>query len=411
MKASTQVGAFINSRTPLRVGAMLLIGVTGGIGSGKSTLAAMLSERGGALIDADALAREVVAPGSDALAEIVANFGPRVLQSDASLDRSALAQIVFSDGAALQVLESITHPRIRSLFEQRLTTLPSDTVVIHEVPLLAEKSLDDQYHLVIGVTVSAAVREERLLARGMRRDDIAQRLSYQATDEERAHHCDVLVANDDSLGQLSRAVDRLWFDRIVPFAANLASGTAAARDLEVRLVPSRPDWRESADRLIRRLRRHIGAAQSITHIGSTAVPGLPAKDIIDLQVSVPDLAEVNAADFLAAGFAWHPTIDRDTPRPSDPDPSAWRKRFFQSCDPGRPVNVHVRQSGSPGERFARLFPAWLAADGAARQEYAALKESLALQGLTTGEYADAKEPWLSAHEARMLAWAESAGWR
>jgi dephospho-CoA kinase len=390
---------------------MLLVAVTGGIGSGKSTLAGMLRDRGGVLVDADALAREVVEPGRPALAEIVAHFGPRVLTADATLDRAALAEIVFSDASALAILESITHPPIRALFEQRVAALPADAIVIHEVPLLAEKALGDQYHLVVGVTVTDEVRAARLAGRGMDQVAMARRLAHQVNDIDRARHCDLLIANDGGLGALADAADRLWSGRLVAFAANMEAGVPAARGAEVRLVPSQPDWHITAERLMARLRRVLGADVSITHVGSTAVPGLPAKEIIDLQVTVVDLEAVDPAPYRGAGYAMHPSIDSDTPRPSDPDPGAWRKRFFRSCDPGCAVNIHVRQAGSPGERFARLFPAWLTADPVAREEYATLKEGLAAQGMTMGEYADAKEPWLSAHEARMLAWAEGAGWR
>lgn len=386
---------------------MLRVGVTGGIGSGKSTLSSLLRARGAHVIDADQLAREVLAPGSPGLAEVIAHFGPDLLRSG-QLDRAALAAVVFADPTALEILERITHPRVRARFEEEVRALPSDAVVVHEVPLLAEKSLEDQYHLVIGLTVDDHVRRQRLMERGMDAGEIERRMAHQFSDSERARHCDVIITNDGDQADLADAIAPVW-ERIALFAENIAAGLPAVREAALHLVAHDPRWSDQAARLIARLHRELGEVE-IRHIGSTAVPGLIAKDVIDLQVSVTDLDAVPVDAYLAAGFAAHPTIDSDLPRPSQPDPAEWRKRFFQSCDPGRPVNLHVRPIGSAGERYARLFPAWLAGDPQACAEYAALKSTLSATLTTTSDYAAAKEPWFHQQEARMLAWAAATGW-
>lgn len=386
---------------------MLLIGVTGGIGSGKSTFATMLADHGAVRIDADQLARDAVAPGTVGLAEVVAHFGPGVIR-DGALDRSALAAIVFSDPSALEILERITHPQVRRLFEIKIAALPPDSIVVHEVPLLAEKSLEAQYHLVIGVACSESIRVDRLLLRGLDRDEIDRRMRNQFGDAERNRHCDVVIDNGGDVTDLAASVESAWL-RISTFAGNINAARPARRDQSLTLVDHDASWPEQAQRLIRRLHRHLGTLP-IAHVGSTAVPGLIAKDVIDLQVSVADLADVEDEAFLAAGFAPHPSIDRDAPRPSEPDPEQWRKRLFGSCDPGRPVNIHVRPIGSVGERYALLFTAWMRGDAQARADYAKLKSTLSASLTTTSDYAQAKEPWFHEQEARMLRWAAETGW-
>lgn len=147
---------------------MLRVGLSGGIGSGKSTVSARLSELGAVVIDADAIAREVVAPGTRALAEIVARFGSAVVTAEGALDRPALGQVVFADPAARRDLESITHPRIAERTAELMAAAPADAVVVHDVPLLVEKSMGSSYDLVVIVWASEQERLRRLVRdRGM----------------------------------------------------------------------------------------------------------------------------------------------------------------------------------------------------------------------------------------------------
>lgn len=383
---------------------MLIVGLTGGIGSGKSAVASIFRHLGASIIDADLIAHEVLAPGGAGTQRVVERFGSQILKEGA-IDRAALATIVFSDASALADLESITHPLIRERFEVLVSQLPDDAIVIHDVPLLAEKDLECEYHLVIGVTSKIEVRRERLALRGMSSAEMDLRMNSQLTDDERSRHCDVIIDNNSSLEDLSCQVSDLWEERLRPFEENLRLVRPAVRSSALELNESREEWPLVAQRLLNRLRKHVSAS-GFEHVGSTAVPGLRAKAVIDLQVSVDDLSRVDSQGFLRAGFVPHPTIDRDSPRPSAPDIS-WPKKFFVSADPMRPVNLHVRQLGSDGEQFARLFRNWLRAVPEARAEYQALKESLAAKGLSTAEYANAKEPWFDLIEERMRRWAQA----
>jgi dephospho-CoA kinase len=385
---------------------MLRVGVTGGIGSGKSALSALLAQLGAHVIDADQLAREIVAPGTAGLAELVDRFGSHLLV-DGVLDRAGLASIVFSDPKALADLEAITHPRIRARFEELASQCGQEAIVVHEVPLLAERSLGAQYQLVIGVESTDERRRERLMARGMTADEIIRRQAQQFSDEQRRPHCDVIIDNNRDLSVLKVEVERLWQLRIKPFELNVREGLAAIRSEELKLVDHRPEWKEIAARVIARLSTQLGSAYSFEHIGSTSVPGLIAKDVVDIQVSVAALDAVDDAGFLRAGFAPHPSIIGDEPRPSDPDPAHWRKRYFQSCDPECAVNIHVRVAGSPGERFARDFAAWLRADTDSRNEYADLKRSISSTVSTVSEYAHLKEAWFTRAEAAMMQWVKA----
>jgi len=193
---------------------MIVVGLTGGIGSGKSTTAALLVERGAVLIDADALAREAVEPGSEALAAIVERFGEGVLQPDGRLDRPKLAAIVFADEEALADLNAIVHPAVGRLMTERLTALePTDDIVVLDVPLLAEGGGRDRYRLAGVLVVDAPVdfAVERLVSsRGMERADAERRIASQASREERIALADYVIMNMGTLDELSLMVDRAW---------------------------------------------------------------------------------------------------------------------------------------------------------------------------------------------------------
>lgn len=189
---------------------MRRIGLTGGVGSGKSSVAKMLAERGALVIDADALAREVVAPGSEGLAEIVAAFGPQMLLPDGSLDRQALADIVFDDPEARTTLNAITHPRIATRTAEIMKAAAPGQVVVHDVPLLVENELAPAYDLVVVVIASPETRLARLAERGMPGEEARRRMAAQATDDERRAVADVVIDNDGTWTDLQAQVERLW---------------------------------------------------------------------------------------------------------------------------------------------------------------------------------------------------------
>lgn len=170
----------------------------------------MLGELGAVVVDADALAREVLQVGTPGLAEVVQEFGPEVLAADGSLDRAALARIVFADPERRQRLEAITHPRIAARTAELIRQAPADAVVVHDVPLLVEKGMADRYDLVVIVGASQATRLRRLADRGMSADDARARIAAQATDDQRREVADVWIENDGPLTRLHAQVEALW---------------------------------------------------------------------------------------------------------------------------------------------------------------------------------------------------------
>jgi dephospho-CoA kinase len=397
-------------------GPVLRVGLTGGIGAGKSEVAQRLAGHGAVVIDADRLAREVVAPGTDGLREVVEAFGRGVLDPTGALDRAALAKAVFDDEPARRRLEGIIHPRVRARTAELTGAAPPDAIVVNDVPLLVEAGLAPSYHLVIVVEAAEATRVDRLVRdRGMTEPQARARILAQTGDVQRRAAADVVLTNDGALAALHAAVDALWRDRLVEYEENVRRQRYSPRGAP-RLVAYDPTWPVQAARLTARLRHATGdRAPRIDHIGSTAVPGLSAKDVIDLQVTVGSLAEADAlAEPLGlAGFPAVPGFDSDTPQPAvDPDPAHWRKRVHAGADPGRWANVHLRVAGSPGWWCALLVPAWLRADATARTEYEELKHRLADEHAdgSIPDYADAKTPWFEAAADRAEQWAKQVGW-
>ena len=193
---------------------MLRIGLTGGIGSGKSTVSRLLGEHGAVVVDADVIAREVVAPGTQGLAAIVEAFGPTVLAADGSLDRPGLAAVVFADPEARRRLDGIVHPLVRARAGELEAAAPADAVVVHDVPLLAETGQGSSYDLVVVVEADPAVRVARLVQRGLTADDARARIAVQATDEQRRAIADVVLDNSGTPEQLAEQVDRFWAERV-----------------------------------------------------------------------------------------------------------------------------------------------------------------------------------------------------
>ncbi|WP_210481399.1 dephospho-CoA kinase [Naasia sp. SYSU D00948] len=193
---------------------MTLLGLTGGIASGKSTVAARLAEHGAVVVDADVLAREAVAPGSRGLAEVVRQFGERVLQRDGGLDRQALAAIVFRDQDALARLNAIVHPEVGRLSRERFGEILTENphaVVVYDVPLLAESRKADEFDRVVVVHAPAETRVRRLVElRGMDEEEARRRVAAQASDDERLAVADEIIDAGGTLDHTLEQTDALW---------------------------------------------------------------------------------------------------------------------------------------------------------------------------------------------------------
>lgn len=397
---------------------MLKIGLTGGIASGKSVVASRLKERGAVLVDADALAREVVEPGTEGLDRVVAEFGRDVLGADGRLDRPRLGALVFGSPERLGALNGIVHPLVRARAAAIVAAAAEDAVVVQDIPLLVETGQGSNFHLVVVVDAPDDVRLQRMLEhRGMTPEAALSRMAAQATRQDRLAAADVVLDNSGSMQHLLDQVDRLWDDRLVPFARNLAAGKRAERNCGPVLEPYREEWAKDAARISARLKSAAhGLILAVDHIGSTSVPGLAAKDVIDLQVAVSglDAADSAAPLLAAAGFPLVTGAGFDTPKPGAPNPGQWQKRFHANADPARPVNIHVRVAGSPGWRYALMFRDWLRATPSARTLYAGHKADLAgrfASSAGTRAYAEAKEPWFTdVAWPLMSAWADETGW-
>ncbi len=191
----------------------MLIALTGGIGAGKSTIAGRLASLGAVVVDADAVAREVVEPGTPGLAAVVDAFGPGVLRADGSLDRPALGAIVFRDDAARLRLNAITHPAVQARSAERfaaaLRTDPG-AVVVYDVPLIDARGTGEFDGIVVA-DAPALVRIERLVTlRGMRREDAAARIGAQLADDERRALATWLIDTSGTLDQTLQQTDALW---------------------------------------------------------------------------------------------------------------------------------------------------------------------------------------------------------
>lgn len=193
---------------------MPLVALTGGIASGKSTIARRLGEHGAVIVDADAIVREVQAPGSAVLAGIAAEFGQAMLRSDGSLDRPALGAAVFGDPAAVARLNAIVHPAVRLESARRFAAAfaaDAEAVVVYDVPLLVEARTADPWDRIVVAHAPAAVRVERLIAlRGMSRAEADARIASQVTDEERLAIADVVIDTTGSIDDTLHATDRFW---------------------------------------------------------------------------------------------------------------------------------------------------------------------------------------------------------
>jgi dephospho-CoA kinase len=190
---------------------VLRVGLTGGIGAGKSEVSARLAAQGAVVIDADAIAREVVEPGTDGLAEVVEAFGTEVLLPDGTLDRPRLGEIVFGDPELRGKLNAIVHPRVGARMAELEREAGPGAIVVHDVPLIAESGRTDAYDLVVVVDAPPRVQVDRLVRRrGMTREQARARMAAQASREQRLAIAGIVIDNSGSLGELDRQVGDLW---------------------------------------------------------------------------------------------------------------------------------------------------------------------------------------------------------
>lgn len=199
---------------------MTTIGLTGGIASGKSTAAERLQEHGAVLVDADAVVRELQAPGGAAIAPMVEAFGPGILDDDGALDRPALGRRIFADSQARERLNAIVHPLVRGrsveLVEQARAQHGPDVVIVRDIPLLVETGQAREMDLVLVIEAPRGHRIRRMIEnRGMTAEEAAARIDAQASDEQRREVADDVLVNDGSVAELEAAVDAWWQRRIV----------------------------------------------------------------------------------------------------------------------------------------------------------------------------------------------------
>jgi len=384
---------------------MLRIGLTGGIGAGKSTVSAAFNDCGGIIVDGDVIAREVVEPGTEGLDALVDAFGEDILLPDGALNRPALAAKAFVDDELRATLNGIVHPLVGHRRQEIIDAVHDDAVVVEDIPLLVETGMAPMFPLVVVVHADEETRVKRLINRGMEEADARARIAAQAPEEQRRAIADVLLDNSGSQGELVERARDIWYQRVLPLAHNIR--TREVVRIPPKLVPYDPTWPDDARRIIARLRMACGPkALRVDHIGSTAVPGMDAKDVIDIQVTVEslDVADELADTLADVGYPRMEGITSDVPH--DGDPSLWRKRIHGAADPRRPANVHLRVDGWPNQQFALLFTDWLAANPGVQDDYLAAKR----KALSAQDYADAKKPWFLDAYSRARAWAETTGW-
>ncbi|WP_028278795.1 dephospho-CoA kinase [Arthrobacter sp. H5] len=397
---------------------MLTVGLTGGIAAGKSLAATRLEELGAVVIDADMLAREVVEPGTMGLRAVAKEFGAGIVNDDdGGLDRAALGALVFGSSEKRERLNRIIHPLVRALALERTLAAPRDAVVVQDIPLLVETGQGNRFHLVVVVDAPDEQRITRMTGvRGMSAEDAGARIAAQTDRATRNAAADVVLDNSSGPDDLFDAVDTLWAERLAPFNANLLTAKPADRAGGPVLTGPLSAWPAEAGRLADRLLRIDERVLRVDHIGSTAVPYLAAKDVIDLQLTVASLEDADALDnaLAGAGFPRLPGIWRDDPKPAHPDPSEWGKRLHCNADPGRPVNLHVRVLNSPGWRYALSFRDWLRAAPGMTAAYLAEKQRCAglhAQDARTAGYAACKEAWFTEFaDPRLSRWIADTGW-
>lgn len=196
----------------------MLIGLTGGIGAGKTTVARALAERGATILDADQIAREVVEPGTPTLIKLAETFGSDILNSDGSLNRAKLGELVFGNADHVELLNSIVHPAVRERTQQHFDTAGERDVLVYDVPLLIEAQLPYAFDLIVVAMAPESVRLDRLVnIRGMSPAEAQSRIDAQATDDQRREIADVLIDTGGSMEETYEQVEALWKSKIEPW--------------------------------------------------------------------------------------------------------------------------------------------------------------------------------------------------
>ena len=186
------------------------VGLTGGIGAGKSTVADLFSKKGAVIIRADELARQVIEHDSPGFQKVVALFGPEIVDQDQNINRTKLAQIVFSNDQALKDLENIIHPLVRDKTNEIIDKQTPETIIVNEVPLLLEKQMQSIYDFLVIVISSEKNRLARLADNGIKQEQAKARMAKQVDDEARKAAADFLIVNDGSIEQLEADVQKIW---------------------------------------------------------------------------------------------------------------------------------------------------------------------------------------------------------
>ncbi len=289
---------------------MLLVALTGGLGSGKSAAATTFRELGAYVIEADVLAKESLAIGTRGLARVEKHFGSAVIAEDGSLNRAALAEIIFRDPVERRILESIVHPEVQRAFKERVAELPDSAVVIYEIPLLVEVDRSEEFQLVIVIETPLSVRIERLAKRGFTQAQSMARIAEQATNEQRRTIADIILSNATRAPDLAQAIKATWDLRLRKFSENLMAG-----------LPAEPEWMEG-DLLPNQLPLEAQIARIANRIAKA----------IDGKVSVCSMTELrfaSEANDLAKKLGHLGFIQTEP------------GRCFTSADPGRPLRLVV----------------------------------------------------------------------
>ncbi len=318
------------------------MGLTGGIAAGKSLAAQRLRSLGAVVIDADALAREVVEPGTDGLAEVVDAFGAHLITAEGSLDRKALGEVIFADPQARERLNGLLHPRIRRLSEERAGQAPPGSIVVEDLPLLVETGQVSRFHLVIVIDAPEELRIERMVRlRGMSPEAARSRLRAQLGSGERNGAADVVIDNAGSEAESLARLDTLWRERLVPFNDNLLAGVPAPRG---GLAPVDPDptWPAQAGRLRARLLRLDPRVLAAEHIGPTSLPGRRAPDVLEFRLAVASPSDAHGLQPLLAAAGFPPA-----PGVRVPGAAAGRRGVHRSADPGRAADVYLDAAAGP----------------------------------------------------------------
>lgn len=188
----------------------MYLGLSGGIGSGKSTVAKIFADLGAVVIDADAIAKEVLEPGQVGYENVLLAFGETLLDTFGNIDRKILASLVFQDAEKLLKLESIVHPAVITRVSEIRESLPDTSIVVYDTPLLVEKQLQDQFDEVLIVSADEDIRKERLVQRGLDLADIEARMANQVTDIQRTAVADFVIINNGSMKELREQVAKVW---------------------------------------------------------------------------------------------------------------------------------------------------------------------------------------------------------